>query len=425
MPRLIKPELQHYFGSFVLQTAHMAAMTLIPFFCFQHLGGRERSAALIYGVETLSLGMTCFLSAPFVSRWKNGLFGCLIGSLGFGIFYFFASFSKSVTAFCVLTGIAMSFFALAWPAMQSWLGAQPDQEKRTRSFSYLNLAIGLGLIVGPLVEGILYQVNFRAAFAAVLVLGALAAALLFTLPREKDYFTAPPCPVTEKAESTPELNSGLSEIYLYCGWLTNMLGWGLTGAVRTVYAGRLNDLVERHVLVLFSPGSSWQFPMAQHAASASALYSALQATLSLGYFAAILVLGRTTRWQHRLSVLVALEVVLGLSIWILAGGRSLAVIFACHAALGAFTGFGYLGSQCYSAANPALKHRRIAIQEGLSQSSGFAMPLIFAQCAASYGAVWPFKNAWLIILAYLGFQLLSLRYARLRFSRGVLQVQDA
>src|SRR5258708_10580474 len=84
--RIIKPEYQHYFGSFLLQLSMVVGTTLIPFFTFQHLGGKERGAVLAYGVVMLSLGGTCILSAPFVSALRNGLIYCLVGSIGFGIF---------------------------------------------------------------------------------------------------------------------------------------------------------------------------------------------------------------------------------------------------------------------------------------------------------------------------------------------------
>ena len=416
MRRLLQPELQHYFGSFLLQTAMMVGMALIPFFCFQHLGGETRSAALAYGVQTLSLGITCFFSAPFVRRWKNGLHGCLVGSVGFGAFYFFASYARSIAAFCILTGIAMCFFGLAWPALQSWLGAQPNEQKRIRSFSWFNVAIGLGLTVGPLVEGALYRLSVRAAFAAVFLFSVLAAVLLFTLPQESAYFSrrvaAPKGPqLAAGSEESFSINpSRLNETFLYCGWLTNMLGWGLTGAVRTVYPGRISELVQRSQLVFAFAGAPSRAFTAP-GTTAATLYSEMQAMLSLGYFVAILVLGRSLRWQRRIWFLLASEAVLGWSIWTLARSRSLLVILSCHAVLGMFTAFGYLGSQTYSASNYALKHRRIAIQEGLSQSSGFVLPLLFAQCATFYGAAWPFSYVWLLIAVFAAAQLLSIRFA--------------
>jgi MFS family permease len=425
MRRPITPELQHYLGSFLLQTAMIAALTLIPFFCFQHLGGRERSAALAYGVQTLSLGITCFLSAPFVSRWQNGLWGCLIGAIGFGAFYFLASFTTSIGAFCVLTGIAMSFFALAWPAMQSWLGSQPDEQKRTKSLSYFNIAIGIGLTVGPLVSGILYGISFRLAFFAAFLLSVLAALLLFTLPPENEYFIrsvgateAAPNRIASKSENA-------SELFLYCGWLTNMLGWGMVGSIRTVYAGQVNGLVQRGQMVLLSASEPLRVFTSQRPPSAATLYSVMQAVLSLGYFAAILVMGRTVRWQHRFWIVAAFEFILGAAVCALADSRSLLVILACHAVLGMFAAFGYLSSQSYSTSNYALKHRRIAVQEGLSQSSGFALPLLFAQCSLWYGLSWPFRRAFLLIGAFAALQLFSLRLARSQPERRKFETQNA
>ena len=423
MKRLIKPELQHYLGSFLLQTAMMAAMTLIPFFCFQHLEGKERSAALAYGVQTLSLGVTCFLSAPLVSKWKNGLLGCLIGSFGFGAFYFCASFTTSLIPFCVLTGIAMCFFALAWPALQSWLGAQPDEQRRTKSFSYFNVAIGLGLIAGPLVEGPLYQMNFRAAFFAVCLLSIAAAVLLFTLPHEKQYFSSSVASPAEAPVRPASDASRASELFLYCGWLTNMLGWGITGAIRTVYAGRVNELVYRGQLVLLSAATPWHTFTARGTPAAS-LYSELQAMYSLGYFAAIVALGCTTRWQQRISLVICFEACLGATTWILGNSRSLLLMLMCHSIVGAVTAFGYLGSQCYSAANPSFKHRRIAVNEGLAQSAGFVIPLLFAQFGIWYGLSWPFKHAYLLLGGFALLQLFSLRFARSQLNRRPFDAQN-
>jgi MFS family permease len=425
MRRIIKPEIQHYLGSFLLQTSMMVAMTMIPFFTFQHLGGKERAAALVYGVQTLSLGATCFLSAPFVSKLRNGLICCLIGAAGFGTFYCAAMFATRVAVFCVLTGIAMAFFALAWPALQSWLGAQPDGKLRTKSFSYFNLSLGLGLTLGPLVAGAFYGINFRLAVLAVLVLSWLAAILLFTLPREKEYFGQSRQPDdldrSEKASAPADIRN---EIFLYCGWLTNMLGWGLTGAVRTVYAGQINHLVQAGHLVLLSQSSPIHVFTSQRGPGAETIYTWMQAVLSLGYFAAILAMGRTVRWQHRFWLTATFECILGLGILVLAGSQSLVVILICHAILGAFTAFGYMGSQCYSAANPQYKHRRIAINEGLGQTGGFAFPQIFAQLGSLHGLAWPFSYTPVLLAGFASLQLFSIRFAKRHLGNAAMAMRE-
>lgn len=415
MRRFIKPEIQHYLGSFLLQTSHSVAMTLIPFFTFQHLGGKERAAALVYGLQTLSLGATCFLSAPLLSKVRNGLICCLVGAAGFGIFYCSAMFATRVGVFCFLACVAMAFFAIAWPAMQSWLGAQPDGKLRTKSFSYFNLSLGLGLTLGPLVAGVFYGINFRFAFLAVLALSWLAAVLLFALPHERKYFREFGRPDEPDRREEDRASAHIrNEVFIYCGWLTNMLGWGLTGAVRTVYAGQVNHLVQKGQLVLFSQSIPIHVFTSQQGVGAATLYTWMQAVLSLGYFAAILVMGRTVRWQHRFWLTAAFECILGIAIWVLAGSQSLIVILICHATLGAFTGFGYMGSQCYSAANPQFKHRRIAINEGLAQAGSFSFPQIFAQLGTMHGLAWPFSYTPVLLAGFGGLQLLSIKAAKWR-----------
>jgi MFS family permease len=425
--KTLKPEHQHYLGSFLLQCAMMLGMTLVPFFTFEHLGGKERAAALAYGVQMLSLGATCILSAPFVTGLRNGLLCCLVGIIGFGVFYAAGVFSPGITVFCILTGISMAFFALAWPALQSWLGAQSDPKLRTKSFSHFNIAIGLGLTVGPLVAGLIYQVDFRLAFLSVLLMSACAALLIVRLPREQEYFGS--CANVGKSDTLSdsdfEMKSGnADEVYLYCGWLTNMLGWGLTGAVRTVYARQVDELVQHGQLVLLAQRLPLHVFTAQGTPAAATVYSWMQTILSLGYFVVILLMGWTTRWQHRFWLLVASQALLGAAIWQLARSRSLLLILLCHAVMGGFTGFAYLASQCYSSANPLLKHRRIALNEGLSNGNSFVMPLAFAQLSMWYGTTWPFRNTPYFLVAVVVMQFLSLQYAKRKLTGRPLAVQE-
>lgn len=405
----------------------MLGMTLVPFFTFEHLGGQERAAAIVYGVQTLSLGAICMVSASFVSTFRNALTWCLVGICGFGVFYAAGMFAHNPAVFCVLTGIAMAFFALAWPALQSWLGAQPDSKLRMKSFSRFNIAIGLGLTAGPLIAGVIYQVDYRLAFVSVLVLSAAAAVLIAKLPREQEYFARYPSSTESGTTSNDEAEikrSDPDEIYLYCGWLMNILGWGLTGAVRVVYARQLDDLVREGRLVLLSDKFALHVFRASGGVSAATIYSWMQTVLSLGYFLVILLMGRTTRWQHQLWILVASQVLLGVGIWRLAGSHSLLVIAACHAVMGGYTGFAYMSSQCYSSANSLLKHKRIALNEGLSNLNSFVMPLVFAQFAVWYGTAWPFKNTPYFLCAFVALQILSLRYAKRKLAVGALPIPE-
>ena len=58
------------------------------------------------------------------------------------------------------------------------------------------------------------------------------------------------------------------------------------------------------------------------------------------------------------------------------------------------------------------------MNEGLSQSAGFVLPLVFAQLGTWYGTAWPFRNTPLILAAFFALQLLSIKYAKRRLARG-------
>jgi MFS family permease len=391
----------------------MLGMTLIPFFV-KGIGGDERSVAIAYGVQMVALGATCLISAPFLTRVKNGLPWCLLGISGFGIFYAVAMFSPSPIFFFFLTGLAMCFFALAWPALQSWLGAQPDEKLRTKSFSYFNIAIGLGLVAGPFIAGILYDINYRYAFFAVFLTSALAGFLIFLLPNEKKYFGTVASDIADDVNSDADRNK-INESFLYTGWFCCLLAWGLVGAVRTVYASQVENLVETSSMVLLSQTMPLHTFGADGSIGAARLYSWMQSILSAGYFLCVVIMGRTTRWQHRFGLIIVFELVVAATVWFLSTSSSLIAIMFCHVILGAFTGFGYLSSQCYSVANPLLKHRRIAINEGLANTSGLIVPLIFAQLSMSLGLLWPFSWTPVFMLGAIIMQFFLLHYGKWKF----------
>lgn len=406
----MKAENRHYLAMFFLQTSMMLGMTLIPFFIFDHLNGDALSVAIAYGVQSLALGVVCLVSAPFLTGVKNGLFWSIIGAFGFAFFYAISVVSPNTLTFFALTGLAMAFLALAWPAMQSWLGAQPDERLRTKSFSYLNIALGLGLVAGPIIAGVLYNMDFRLAFAGVFVLGIFSVLLIQWLPKEHEHFG-----IIKNVTANHNNNSKTdtkNESFVYVGWFTAVLAWGLIGMVRTLYPKQIEELVTVGQMVLFSHGMPLHVFGSGASVSPATLYSWMQSFLSAGFFIAALVMGRTICWQHRFWLIIMVQMITGASLWLLAISGSLIVILISHLVIGLFGGFTYLSAQCYSSTNFKLKHRRLAISQGLQSSGSFALPLVFAQFATWFGLLWPFKVTPILLIGMIALQLFLLNYGR-------------
>ena len=398
----MKAETRLFIGLFCIQTAMMIGVMIIPFFVKNELGGTDRAAALAYGTQMVGLGVVCLLSAPFLARAKSSARCALWGCLGFGVFYTVCVLCRTPLQYYVLGAASMGALAIAWPALIAWLGGQPDEKLRTRSLSYFNIIVGVGLVVGGLLAGWLYDTDYRLAFAAVGVLSAIGVLAIYTLPHESVYFGAGEAQPEGEQPESPDTHWRANEAHMYCIWLAAIAAWGLVGATRTVYATHVDSLLKTGSMVVLSQGAPLHTFVSGGSVGAATLYSWMQSGLSLAFMVTALIMGRTRYWERRFWLLAAVQVATAGAIYLLAGSRSLLLILICHLVFGANTAFCNLAAQLYSVANPALKHKRSAINQGLISLAGFFVPLGVAQAAVQYGPIMPFRFMPVTMVAVIG-----------------------
>ena len=121
------------------------------------------------------------------------------------------------------------------------------------------------------------------------------------------------------------------------------------------------------------------------------------------------VFGRTTIWRHKLSWLVGLQLAGGAGFWVLGFTRSLVVMAAAFMLIGSTLGIAFFSSVYYSIANPALKHRRAAVNEGMVGLGGFVGGILFGWLALRYGMNFPFQWSPLFLLAAVAAQVALVR----------------
>lgn len=372
-----------YLSAFLMDFSVISLMTVLPFYVFNQLGKGAAVSGAIGGLQSAMYAVVCLVSARYVARAHNGMRWAHVGAAGFVVFACLMPFFRNPWLCAMMAAVSSSFLALYWPAQYSWIGAEPDLERRGRHMALFNVAWSLGFSLGPLAAGPLYDLDYRFPFVAIFVLGASLLALLLTVPHERDYFGK----AEGHAAESRQAHDRRSEAYLYLAWASTFASNFVTGVTRTVFPKRVEDLVSSGELRLFAESQPLPFLTVGPATK----YSWLACCLSLMLVVMFIWMGRSKFWQHRASFLLGSQVLAAGAFWVLGHTHSLVLMAVCFAAVGANAGISFFSSVYYSVVNPRLKHSRSAINEGLVGAGGFLGSVLFGWLAGRYGIEMPFR----------------------------------
>lgn len=369
-------------AAFLLDGALMVVLTAMPFYIYRHLHGDVAAPGYIGGLQSMLYALTCIVISRWMNRNKHSM-----RIAAFGSFYFCVGAAAAVLApglwgYGAASVIAIMGMSIVWPSLHGWLGADPDPHTRSRSMSRFNVSWSVGLAIGPLVGGFLYDTAPLAPFAASALLGVACFLLLWSVPQEEDYYT------TLADEQEPEWGDHAlrSEQILKSAWIANGMSWALVAVTRLIFTKRVESLVDEGTLRLFAEAVPPAF-LTHNPASIYATIAFLLAATSAAVFG---IMGHTRHWQHRFRYLAGLQVASAAAFWVLGYTCSLAAMSLAFMVIGAFSGAAFFSSSYYSMANFSLRRQRSSINEFFVGFGSFAGSLAFGELAARYGINAPF-----------------------------------
>jgi len=386
---MFRPHRRHYIIGFILDCAIMTAMTASPFFIMRQLGGGPDMLGIIAAAQALGYAILCLLSQSFIARAKHGLNWAILGVSVCAVSFCVMPIFSNPWAFGIFSTIGMTSLALVWPALHSWIGAEPNLARRGRRVAAFNMAWSLGFTVGPLFAGPLFTYDYHLPFLVGFAMMLVTLALLFAAPRERDYFG-------QAAAEDIEARAGhdrASEQHLYGAWVATIVANGLIGATRSVFPKRVEDLMTAGNLRWFAEESAGRLLPTDGATAFSWLAFILSGATATMFY----VLGRTTFWHHRFSILVGVQIAGALAFAELGRTCSYVMMAGCCVVVGLNLGFCFFAAVYYSLADPSLKHQRLAVNEGAVGIGGFVGSLGTGLLAARYGMGVPFAGAGLVI----------------------------
>ncbi len=393
-----------YLAAFLLDAALMVGLTALPFYVYHHLDGTAAVTGGIGSAQSLVYAVTCLASSFAVAHVRNAMAMATLGALLFGGLFFAGHLSPNLAIYCVLVSISTGGMSLVWPALHSWLGAEKDVSVRTRAMGAFNISWSLGLAFGALLGGWLYVVDYRLPFVAVLLLSGAAAVLIHLVPSREPHAPEPETPPMALDERRQ------SERLIPAAWVANGMGWAMVIVTRMVFPKQLDDLVEVNALRIWFEAD----PPALLTYGAARVYGMLAFTLSTVSCVMYYVMGRTRWWHGRFSLIVALQVASAASIWALGTTHSLAIMALCFAVVGTNCGFCFFASSYYCTADPALTHKRMAINECVVGFGGFTAPFAIGYLAETQGIPASFQYAPAVVAVLILIQMAMIACERSR-----------
>jgi len=389
-----------YLAAFLLDFSVAVGLTAIPFFIFERLGGGPTMSGVIGALQMGIYALGCLCSATLVTRSKNGLFLALIGVTTFILPYTLLPWVTSPLLCAVATSLPFVGLALAWPAMQSWLGAEPDPVQRALHLTGFNTATAFGFTVSPLITGPLYDFDYRLPFVLLFFTGMLTVWLLWSLPLEEPRDTTEDDGEAGVASSELLVSRGL----LYASWGAILTANGLFAALRSVYPSRVDTLVAEGTLKLWGDYS----PAWLASVGPATAFSWLAFILPLATVGTFAVLGRTNAWQGRFGWIVAGQIAAAIATAMLGQAQSIAGMLICFIVVGGNFGLCFFTSLYYSLADARHKHRRAALNEGLLGAGGFIGGIGAGYAAGAVGLPLAFQWSPALVIVAVATQLVLL-----------------
>lgn len=390
-------------AAFFLAFGNTLAFHATPFYAFDHLAGDARLAGTFGAVQAVFYTVTSLLSSRIVARFHRGLDLAMIGTAVFAVTYGAVPFLTTPWVCVISSSLGLLGMALTWPAIHSWVGAEPNPVERAKHMSWINMSWSSGAAISPLFSGPLYDYDFRLPFLGSVGMCVLVVLLVRSMPHEHAHFSAP----SQEMLDARADHDRAAAIFLWPAWIGIFVFNALGGALKFIYPKRIDELVVAGEL-------RWLFETDAAAIltrNPATIFSVLAFAFSLGTAVAFFVMGKTSGWKHRFGTLLWPQLLAMAALLVLGTTQSLLLMTLAFAAVGAGLGICFFNGSYCSLSDPTQKHRRAAVTEGMVGGGSLLGTFAFGQLAVLGTAV-PFFFSPVGIAILLGVQAMALRRAR-------------
>ncbi len=217
-----------YFCALIMDMCIGIVLFAVPLLLIKRLQASVFIIGLTGSLGALGYSLFCLGTGRFSDRLGRKK----VVAIGIGIFigtYFLLSFARSlfpVFALVFLGGIGMSMF---WPPLQAWVAESIEKKRLIESLGVFNISWSIGLMLGPLLGGILFSLGMSIPFYFAV---GQAIVLFFIIiqiseAQRKLPATEPDLPV---AKGTVNKTG-----FLFIAWVANFASWFIVIMLRNLF----------------------------------------------------------------------------------------------------------------------------------------------------------------------------------------------
>ena len=258
-----------------------------------------------------------------------------------------------------------------WPPLQAWLAESGGRARLSERLGMFNLSWSVGIMLGPMIGGMLYAIDYRYPWCYSAAANALMlTALLLTMGGDGRNDGA----AGDNEEETPRLKD--PGVFLPLALWANFVCWFALSNVQSLYP-------KLAVARGFSPQMIGYFLF---------LVGVAQSLF-------FVILRSSRIWHYRFGPLVIVHGAGAVGMLIVFGSESVALLSLAFPLLGLALGLSYYSSIYYSLCGRGRSGRRAGVHESMVGSGFFLGPAIGGVCAQYAGVRSPFMLCALLLAA--------------------------
>ncbi len=312
--------------------------------------------AINLGASALALGGLGFASA-LCYVILTPIFGKLVDRIGYrylllfgALTYFLSSLALSLSSkiyqlflFIAFVGIAEAMF---WPSFEVWLTQMRMRESLLKRVSFFNISWCLGLGIGSLIAGILFEAYSHLPFYFASFLSLATIFLIVGKLRKKKRDALSTDSGGKRIENNSSLDSSSSgqnaPFYLYIGWVANFANYFCIGMIR------------------------YLFPkLSIHIGIKPSIIGVLLFTVAFFQTVAFYMLGKTERWHYKGTPLILSQLLVIFGLVLIFLGSTVISFLIAFMFIGLGGGLVYFSSIFYSLNNLEGKGQKSGIHEAV------------------------------------------------------------
>jgi MFS family permease len=381
----LRPRILYAFA-FIMNSATGVLVVALPL-----LGIRFGASALQLGILGAAGAFVYTLACPFGGRFSDlergraggrrvSLIFCCALLVVVDSFIFIVSGLRDLFIIAVCGYFCAAFF---WPPLQAWLSEVGGREGLAERLGLFNLAWSLGIMVGPMIGGFLFAVDYRLPWCYAITTNSSLVLLLLLLRRRAPAAAPPPPPPGEAAR-----RGNAAEFLSLVLW-ANFASFFCLSNVQSLYPklASVRDLSPQLIgCLLFMVG-----------AAQSVFFIVLRATRS---------------WHFRYGPLVAVHGLAAAGMLIIFQTASVPLLAFSFSLIGIALGLSYYSSIYYSLCGDGNAGHKSGIHELMVGSAFFLGPLLGGFAAQYLSLRAPFVLCAGLLAATAAWEALRWRAAR-------------